>query len=127
MANHPRPTSKLSSLNLALRAIMEFGVVAAFACWGLRTGSTPAGKVLLSISTPLIGFGFWGLVDFHQMGRWAEALRLIQELLISGLAAAALFIVGQPALGWALALLSIVHHTLVYLLGERLIKSNGGF
>ena len=44
---------------------------------------------------PLIGFGFWGAVDFHQFGRLSEWLRLMQELVISGMAAFALYITGQ--------------------------------
>jgi hypothetical protein len=61
-------------------------------------------------------------VAFHQARRWAEPLRLAQELLIAGLAALALLAVGERALGWALALLTVIHHALVYALGERLIK-----
>jgi hypothetical protein len=41
------------------------------------------------LGAPLVGFGFWGAVDFHQAGRFAEPLRLIQELAISALAAVA--------------------------------------
>ncbi len=122
--HNTQPVSKLSTLNLILRAVMEAGIVAAFAYWGYRTGSTSLGKLALAIGAPLLGFGFWGLVDFHQTGRWAEPLRLMQELLISALAALALFSAGQPALGWAMALLSILHHALVYLIGERLIKTH---
>jgi len=43
-------------------------------------------------------------------------------LVISGLAAVALYPAGQPALGWALAIISIVYHALVYLLGGTLLK-----
>jgi hypothetical protein len=63
-----------------------------------------------------------GAVDFHQAGRLAEPLRLLQELAISGLAAAALYSAGQHLLGWALGLLSAGYHTLVYLQGGRLLK-----
>ncbi len=38
--------------------------------------------------------GFWGLVDLHQFGNFSEPLRLIPELLISGLAAFALYLAG---------------------------------
>jgi hypothetical protein len=53
----------------------------------------------LSIAARLLGLGFWSAVDFRQAGRMAEPLRLIQELVISGLAAVALYAAGQPALG----------------------------
>ncbi len=41
---------------------------------------------------------------------------------LSGLAAAAVYAAGRPRFGAALAALSIVHHGLVYALGERLVK-----
>jgi hypothetical protein len=59
------------------------------------------------------------------MGTLAEPLRLAEELVISGLAALAAYAAGAHALGWALALLSIVYHTLVYLTGDRLLKERG--
>ena len=114
--------AKLKWVNVALRAIMEGGIVLAFAYWGYQTSSSLLGRILLAIGAPLLVFGFWSIVDFHQAGRIAEPLRLVQELLISGLAAVALAAAGQPALGWALAILSIIHHVLVYALGGTLLK-----
>ena len=101
---------------------MEFGVVVALAWWGASVGTSTATRVLLGITAPLVGFGFWGAVDFHQAGRWAEPLRLIQELVISLLAAAAWYAAGQHLLGWALAGLSVVYHIAVYATGGRLLK-----
>ena len=115
--------SKLKWFNLALRAIMETGIVAAFAYWGFQSGQTTGMKILFAIGAPILGFGFWGAVDFHQAGRMAEPLRLIEELFISGLAAVALYEAGQPVLGWVLGALSIVYHLLVYLSGGRLLKT----
>ncbi len=116
----------LKWFNVALRGIMEAGIVLALGFWGCHTGRTTTMKILLSIIIPLIGFGFWGLVDFHQFGRLSEWLRLLQELVISGLAAFALYSAGQRALCWSLFTLSIVHHALVYLSGERLLKKPAG-
>jgi hypothetical protein len=58
-------TSKLTGVNLALRVLLEAGIVIAFATWGYRTGDTTGTRILLAIVAPLAGFGFWGLVDFH--------------------------------------------------------------
>ena len=113
----------LERLNLALRALMEGGVVLGLAYWGVRAGEDTAGKVLLGLGAPVLGFGFWGAVDFRRAGRLAEPLRLMQELLVSVLAAAALYVAGQPVLGIALAALSIVYHALVYASGARLLSS----
>jgi hypothetical protein len=112
----------VSRINLALRAFMELGMVAGLAYWGYQAGTSAAEKVFLAILIPVLVFGFWGLVDFRQVGRFAEALRLVQELLISGLVALALYHAGQHIFGWLLAALSIIHHALVYTLGERLLK-----
>ena len=103
---------------------MEAGVVAALAYWGASTGGTTAAKVALGLAAPLVGFGFWGAVDFHQAGRLAEPLRLAQELAISGLAAAACWVAGRPAAALALAAVSAIHHALVYASGDRLVKTS---
>ncbi len=109
-------------LRLGLRVLLEVSIVLSLGYWGFRAGSGTVVKIVLALAAPLLGFGFWGAVDFHQAGRWAETLRLSQELLISGLAAVALFVAGQPAFGVVLILLSIVYHALVYLLGGRLLE-----
>ena len=101
---------------------MELGIVLAFGYWGYQTGEGTAMKILLAIGAPIVGFGFWGAVDFHQVGRLSEPLRLVEELVISGLAAAALYVAGQQTLGFILGLLSIVYHASMVLSGERLLK-----
>lgn len=116
-------TSKLRVLNLALRGIMEASIVVALGYWGYQIGKSTGMKILLGIGAPVIGFGFWGAVDFHQAGKFAEGLRLIQELVISGFAAAALYFSGQQTLGWILGIISIIHHSLKYATGEKLIKA----
>ncbi len=87
--------TKLDGFKLVLRAVMETGIVAALAYWGYAVGETTFMKVVLATGAPLIGFGFWGAIDFHQAGRMAEPLRLIEELFISGLTAVALYETGQ--------------------------------
>lgn len=109
----------LEWLNLGLRGLMELGVVCGFAYWGYRTGGA-----LLAVGAPVVGFGFWGAVDFHQLGRAGEPIRLVQELVVSGLAALAFYVAGQHALGWGLAAVSVAHHALVYINGNRLLKGD---
>ncbi len=117
----PAP-AKPAVFTLVLRVLMEAGIVAAFAYWGYRAGAGTGIKILLAAGAPALGFGFWGAIDFHQAGRLAEPLRLLQELAISGLAAAAVYAAGQHLLGWVLGLLSVIYHALVYLQGGRLLK-----
>jgi len=121
----PGPASELTpmvTLNLALRALMELGIVLALGLWGYHAGTGVATRLLLAVVAPAIGFGFWGAVDFRFAGHLAEPLRLVQELAITALAASALGLAGHPVWGIALASLSLVHHTLVYALGRRLLE-----
>jgi Protein of unknown function (DUF2568) len=113
--------SAIERLSLTMRVMLEVGVVAALADWGIQTGQGTTAKVLLGLGVPLVGFGLWGAVDFHR-ARHAEGLRLVQELVISGLAAVAWYAAGAHLLGVALAAWSIVYHALVYASGARLLK-----
>jgi len=112
----------LTYLNVALRAVVELGIVCGIGYWGYREGRTTGTKLLLGMGAPLVGFGLWGLVDFRRVGAAAEWLRLAEELVISGLAAAAWYVAGQRQLAWALALGSVAHHALVYALGGGLLR-----
>jgi hypothetical protein len=114
--------SNMKSSILVLRWIMEAGIVLALAYWGARTGGSTIAKILLAIGAPVVGFGFWGLVDFRWAGRPAEAMRLVQELVVSAAAALALYAAGARALGWALAGVSVLYHVLVYATGGRLLE-----
>jgi Protein of unknown function (DUF2568) len=107
---------------LLLRVTVECLLVAGFAFWGLAVGGSTWSKILLGIAVPAAGFGFWGAVDFKQSGRYGEAARLAQELMLSMLAAAAWYFAGQRGLGILLAALSVVYHSLVYATGGRLLK-----
>ncbi|HET7117977.1 MAG TPA: YrdB family protein [Hanamia sp.] len=113
----------LKTINLTLRAIMEAGIVLAFGFWGYHLANRESIKILLAIIIPLFVFGFWGLVDFHQFGRFAEPLRLIQELLVTGAAAFVLYLTDKVVLCWVMLAISILHHILVYVLGGRLLKN----
>ena len=111
----------LERLQLSLRVLTEVGVVGGLGWWGVHAGDAVGTKILLGVGAPVVGLGLWGAVDFRQTGRFAEALRLAEELFISGLAAVALCIAGQPVAGIALAALSILYHAIVYASGARLL------
>jgi hypothetical protein len=115
---------RLQSLTLVLRVTMEVGIIAALAYWGVQTGAATPTKALLGIAAPLVGFGIWGLVDFRGSGALAEPLRLGEELVISGAAALAAYTAGAQTLGWLLGVLSIVYHALVYVAGDRLLRTD---
>jgi hypothetical protein len=113
---------RLRAVNVALRGLMETGVVVGLGYWGFHAGGSRVGRVGLMVAAPLVGFGFWSLVDFRGAGRAAEPLRLLQELAVSGVASVACYTAGAHVLGWALAIASLVHHALVYATGETLLK-----
>jgi hypothetical protein len=110
---------------LALRVTLELGIVAALGYWGAVVGGGTVSKFALAVGAPAVGFGLWGAVDFRDAGRYAERLRLAQELVISGVAAVALYGAGAQALALALALLSVGYHALLYRLGGSLLRPAG--
>jgi hypothetical protein len=116
--------TRVERLSLTLRALLETSIVAGLAYWGVHAGDSLAGRLVLGVGAPVLGFGFWGAVDFRQAGRFAEPLRLVQELAVSGLAAVALYAAGEPLLGELVAGLSVVYHGLVYASGARLLASS---
>ena len=59
--------SKLKWFNLTLRGGLEAGIIIALSYWGFKEGDTMSLKLFLGIGTPLLGFGFWGLVDFRNI------------------------------------------------------------
>jgi len=63
--------SKLKWFNIGLRGLMEAGIIIALGYWGYQTGQGKLMKILLAVGAPLLGFGFWGAVDFHRAGRMA--------------------------------------------------------
>jgi len=99
-------------------------VIAAFGYWGVHTGAGTASRILLGVGAPFVGFGFWGAVDFRHAGRLAEPLRLIQELVVTSLAAVAWYVAQRPELAIAFAVLSVAYHVLVYATGGRLLDSS---
>lgn len=112
----------LKWLNVGLRGVMEIGIILALAYWGYHLSSNTLIQSVLCIIIPVLVFGFWGWFDFRGWGRYAEVLRLIQEMIISLAAAYALYVLGRTVSGFTLAGISVVHHILVYILGEKLLK-----
>ena len=102
---------------------METGIVLGIGIFGYYFGKTIVLKIVFMICLPLLLFGFWGAVDFRKSGKNAEIFRLIQELFICFLASAAFYFSGHPVLCWILLLISVLHHILVYALGDTLLKN----
>ena len=82
----------LKAANLALSFLLELCLLAALGSWGFRTGANTLSRILLGIGIP-------------------ELLKLA----LYGLAVAALYAIGQPALALALGLVVIVNRFLAWL------------
>lgn len=90
-------------LNLVLRFVLELALLAAFGYWGFKTGGRLPARWLLGIGVPLLAAMIWGMFLSPKASLPLEApLRLAIELVLFGLAAAALYASGHP--GWAAAL-----------------------
>ena len=120
--SHTSEYPTLSWLNVGLRGVMETLLVLGLGYLGYLMGEGKFWKIFLAILMPVVFFGIWGIVDFRRLNKYAESFRLIEEMLITLLAAAALYVYGAHFIAWALAILSVVHHSLTYLIGDRLLK-----
>ena len=116
--------TKSQRLNLLLRAILEISIILALAFWGYSTGNNTLSRIIFLILFPMVGFGIWGAIDFHQFSKYGEYFRLIQELIISLGAAWGLYVSGEVTFSWFLVILTIIYHLLVYLSGEKLLKND---
>jgi hypothetical protein len=107
--------SVMKNANLALRFLLELGVLAALAYWGFQTGQTTISKIVLGIGAPVVAAVVWGLLgapraSWHLKGAW----RLLLEVIFFGLPTVALFVAGQHLLSVAFALVFILSTILIY-------------
>jgi hypothetical protein len=113
MSSHP--------INMLLRFLLELCVLAVAGYWGwsVSKGFT---RFLLVWGVPLLLAIVWGTFAVpNDPSRSGHApipvpgvIRLALELANFGFAVWALYAVGQPLMGWILAVLVIVHYVLSY-------------
>jgi len=105
--------------NLALRFLLELCAMAALGYWGFKTGKSPVAKIGLGIGAPLLAAIVWGMLVAPRAPIPAPwLLRLIVELVVFGLAAAALYSAGRPTLAWVLILVFVINRVLMYAWGR---------
>ena len=113
MSSHP--------LNMILRFLLELSALAVAGYWGWAVSKGFA-RFLLVWGLPLLLAIVWGTFavpdDPSRSGHAPipvpGVIRLVLELANFGFAVWALYAVGQPMLGWTLAVLVIVHYVLSY-------------
>ena len=109
----------INGANLAVRFLLELCALAALGYWGLETGRGPIANIGLGIGTPLVAVAIWAtLVAPGAAAPVPGALRLLLELTIFGLAVAALYSGGRPALAWSLGLTYVINRALMYAGGQ---------
>ena len=105
--------------NLALRFLLELCLLASFGYWGFQIGQSWLVKIILGIGAPLLVAVIWGAFLAPKAAmRLREPWLLILELGLFGLAVAALYFTGYPALAWALGLVYGINKLLMYLWGQ---------
>jgi hypothetical protein len=105
--------------NLALRFLLELCALAALGYWGFKTGTSLIAKIGLGLGAPLLGAIVWGMfVSPRATVPVPSFLRLVIELGVFGLAAAALYSAGRPNLAWVLALAYVINRALMYVWGQ---------
>lgn len=109
----------IKAANLGLRFLLELCMLAALAYWGVQTGRGIAMKVGLGIGAPLIAAILWGLFEAPNSSmRLQGAPRLILEVAIFAVAAAALYAAKQPGLALAFALVVVANRVLMQIWGQ---------
>jgi hypothetical protein len=101
--------------NVALRFLLELCALAALGYWGVKTGASPVAKLGLGIGAPLLTAIVWGMLVAPRAPMPAPwLLRLIVELVVFGIAAAALYSAGRSTL----ALAFVFNRVLMYVWGQ---------
>ncbi len=104
----------MQSLNLALRFLLELGLLAALAYWGFQTGVGLPARLGLGLGAPLLAAVVWGLfVAPASRRRVPLPWRLVLEAALFGAAVAGLAAAGQPTVAWAFGLLVVVNTALM--------------
>jgi hypothetical protein len=104
----------IKSANLLLRFLLELGALAALGYWGYHASQLTVIRVGLALGAPLVTAVIWGIfVSPNASVKLPGVLHLSLQVIIFGLAAAALVAVGRPRLGAIFALLVIINAVLM--------------
>jgi hypothetical protein len=109
----------LQTGNIALRFVLELGVLLALAYWGFHSGRSRPARIGLAVGAPLAAGLVW--VTLGAPGAPLELrdpLHLLLELVFFGSAALSLGRVGRPGPAWSLAALAAANRVLMYAWGQ---------
>ena len=96
--------------NLALALLLELGVLASLAYWGLAIGSTILLKIVLSIGAPALAIFIWAMWGAPRSERRLQGLAYwLLRIIFDAAGAEALYAAAQHTLGVAFALVAALN------------------
>ena len=111
----------LRIINMTVRFVLELCMLAALAYWGFQLAGGWLLRLAAGIGAPLLAATVWGLLIAPKAKRrLADPWRFIVELVLFGLATAALVGIGRPSLAILLLVVYLINRLLVVLWGEEI-------
>lgn len=108
----------MKEANLALRFLLELGLLAALAAWGFGHGGVLG--VVAGIALPVAAAAVWGLLIAPRApNRLADPWRLLVEVVLFGLAVVALAAAGYVNLAAVLAVAVVLSEALSVVWRQR--------
>ena len=105
----------LKTINLALAFLLELCMLAALGYWGFTLDQGLAVRVGAGLGLPILAAVIWGMwMAPRASNRLAEPWHLIAELIMFGLAIAALYAAGRPWLALTFGLVYAINVALRY-------------
>ena len=100
--------------NLALRFLLELGILAALAYWGFHTIRGTIPKILVGVGGPVLAAVVWGtFLSPKASVQLAAPWKLILEIVVFAVAIVALYAADQHGLALLFALLAVLSRTLL--------------
>ncbi|MDO9084745.1 MAG: YrdB family protein [Anaerolineaceae bacterium] len=115
-------------INLTIRFLLELSALFAMGVWGWQNGEGSM-RFVFAIGIPLIAAAIWGIFRVpNDPGAAPVAipgkLRLAYEIVFFGFATWALMDANYLTLGWAMAILLVIHYIISYDRILWMIKQN---
>lgn len=115
----------MTTVNLAVRFVLELCALAALSCWGAQTGDQTWSSVALGVTAPLVAATAWGVFVSPKARVDIPVLRWIVELAVFAAAVLGLVDVDQAGAAIALGGAYVVNRALLVLWGREAIRVGG--
>lgn len=106
----------LKSINVAVRFLLEFCVLAAVGYWGFKSNAGWFLKILLGIGAPLLIAVIWGTFGAPKATNHLTGISLLAlEVVVFGSGVAALYATKNYSLAWGFAVIIIINRILMFI------------